>query len=151
MRRYFIRMNYLHSRKAGESAFVKSKNSGETVDLHRRHETCIVRRLPRYSMSQYKCFPRRINGRCVRKEEEHALNPNEFRGCICRSHPKSIFFQRPSCDDPELNEVLGDNMELPAPLRQNSDRTVGGTIQRMMRLQGANQDARVYQHAPRQC
>jgi len=46
-----VRMNYLDGRKAGEHTLAKSKNSGETVHPRRGHETCGVRRLPRYSMS----------------------------------------------------------------------------------------------------
>src|ERR1700733_4300494 len=99
-----------------------------------------MRRLSGYRASQYESFPRRVNSRGLRQQ---------LRRCLRRRHTEAVLSNGTRRNNPQLNQILRDNVKLPSSNRQKTDRGIGRSIERMLRLKSADQNACVNKHALR--
>ena len=140
----------LHNFNAGitrKSGFVECEDGGEAVDLHRRNQTSVMCRLTQNLSLDYERLPCGIDRRRLGQQKEHALEPLYFSRDSRWLHPQTVLFNWSRSYNPELHEILGDNMELPSLRGQSFDCGADGFTLRMVRLQGAKEGAGINEHA----
>lgn len=87
-----------------------------------------------------------MDRRRVGQKKEHALEPFYFGRDSGWLHPKAILFNWPRSYNPELNQILGNNMELPSLRSQDFDCRADYFSLRMVRLQSAKEGAGIDEH-----
>jgi hypothetical protein len=85
--------------------------------------------------------------RRIRQKKEDALEPVYFRRDSRRLHPKAILFNWSRSYNPELNEILRNNMEPSAPRSQGFDCGADYFALPMAGLQSAKEGAGIDEHA----
>ena len=89
--------------------------------------------------------------RCLIEPQEQCFEVGEFRDGLGRSLAEAIDIYRTSADNPELVEVLRDDMELVALTHKQFDGIEGRLVHRMAGLGKPSQDVGIHEvvHSPR--
>src|SRR5258708_4384837 len=109
--------------------------------LHLRDQASIVRGLARNLMPSNEGLPYWVDRRRLGQQKEHTLDPRQFGRYSRRGHTQAVLFDGPRSYNPQLNEVLRDDMEFSSLPCQGFDCGTGDFTLRMERLQGPKQRA----------
>ena len=131
------------ARKAGRS---ESQNAGQAMCLHGGHQARIMRPLAGHVVMDDQGFPYWVDGRRLRQECEHALDARQLASAGGGRHAKAVLGERPGSHNPQLYEILSDDMQFPTLRQKALDTPVSQGIQRMLRLQGAEKNTGIDEH-----
>jgi hypothetical protein len=110
---------------------------------HGGDQSGIVRGLPGDPVLDNQALPDRINRRSLRQELEHAFDAGEFRGNRRGAHSESVPLGRPRGNNPQLDEVLRNYVQVAAPRGQGFQGTQHRFVLRIPNLYGSEQRAGV--------
>jgi len=133
-RDHLLRANDFDVNIACKARRLERQDGLDSMDLHRGDQSCIMGGSTRNLTIDDQRLPSRINRRRLRQQDEHALQARQFRRGPRWRHPKPVLGYGPGSDRPQLDQILGNDVEYCALFRQSLDGAIRGAVQRMMRL-----------------
>lgn len=98
-------------------------------------------------MPDDKRFPDRIDCGILWQQREHAFDPRQLHCHGGSCHTQAVLFDRARRHNLQLDQVLRNDLQFPALLRQNFKGARGHFVLRVSKLDGAQKCAGVDEHA----
>ena len=117
------------------------------MHLHRGDQPGIIGRLAGDVLFKHKTLPGGVERGRFPKHCEEALHMFNFPACRNRGQSQPVSLDRPCRHGPELNQILWHQVKAMVLGSWRCNRAIGDTVERMVRLESADKNVGIDQHA----